>query len=53
MAITLDRVLYDALQEKYQEGFSISHIIDSALWIHLGKPQLSFEKKAPKKEKED
>jgi hypothetical protein len=53
MAITLDENLYNALQEKYQEGYSISHIIDSALWVHLGRPQLSFEKEAPKKEKKE
>jgi hypothetical protein len=53
MAITLDENLYDALQEKYQEGYSISHIIDSALWVHLGRPKLSFEVEAPKKERKE
>jgi hypothetical protein len=43
-AITLDGVLYDKLQEVYQEGYSISHIIDSALWLYFDKPTLSFEK---------
>jgi hypothetical protein len=52
MAITLDENLYDALQEKYQEGYSISHIIDSALWVHLGRPKLSFEVEAIKEKKE-
>ena len=43
MAITLDGVLYDELQRLYQEGYSISHLIDSAVWALLGKPKLSFE----------
>lgn len=44
MAITLDNVLYDKLQELYQEGYSISHLIDSAVWVYLGRPKLSFQK---------
>ncbi|MGO9737642.1 MAG: hypothetical protein ACLPVO_09440 [Desulfomonilaceae bacterium] len=43
MAITLDGVLYDQLQALYQQGYSISHLIDSAVWALLGKPKLSFE----------
>jgi hypothetical protein len=43
MAITVDESLYNALQELYQEGYSISHVIDSAIWVHLGRPKLSFE----------
>ena len=50
LAITMDRVLNDKLQELYQEGYSISHIIDSALWLYLGKIPLSFQLE-PKKEK--
>jgi len=44
MAITLDETLYNKLQELYQEGYSISHMIDSALWVYMDKPKLSFEK---------
>ena len=44
MAITLDTALYDELQALYQKGYSISHILDSAVWLYLGKPPLSFEK---------
>jgi hypothetical protein len=43
MAITVDESLYNALQDLYQEGYSISHVIDSAIWVHLGRPKLSFE----------
>ncbi len=51
MAITLDKVLYDALQDKYQEGYSISHVIDSCIWEALGQPKLSFETSHIKKSK--
>jgi predicted CopG family antitoxin len=43
MAITVDESLYNMLQELYQEGYSVSHVIDSAIWVHLGRPKLSFE----------
>ena len=51
MAITLDQAIYDALQTKYQEGYSVSHLIDSALWEVFGHPKLSFEDEVTKKEK--
>jgi hypothetical protein len=57
MAITMDPVLNQRLQDLYNEGFSISHMIDSALWIFFDKPKLSFEledeqkPKSAKKEK--
>lgn len=43
LAITLDGVLFDKLQEMYQDGVSISHVVDSALWHFFDKPKLSFE----------
>ncbi len=43
MAITMDSELYERLQGLYQQGHSISHLIDSAVWIYLGRPKLSFE----------
>lgn len=43
LAITIDGVLYDRLQEMYQDGVSVSHIVDSALWHFFGQPKLSFE----------
>ena len=43
LAITVDGELFDRLQEMYQDGVSISHVIDSALWHFFGKPKLSFE----------
>ena len=48
-AITIDNALWDILQEYYQEGYSISHLVDSALWHFLGKPLLSFETDKPEK----
>jgi hypothetical protein len=47
LAITLDEVNYNKLQELYQEGYSISHLIDSALWSFFDKHKLSFEKESP------
>lgn len=43
MAITMDAELHGRLQELYQQGHNISHLIDSAVWLYLGKPKLSFE----------
>ncbi len=43
MAITMDEELHVRLQALYQQGHSISHLIDSAVWLYLGKPKLSFE----------
>lgn len=49
MAITMDTTLYDLLQEKYQEGYSVSHLIDSCIWECFGRPKLSFEKEPKSK----
>ena len=43
MSITVDGVIYDMIQEKYRQGYSVSHIIDSCLWECFGRPNLSFE----------
>lgn len=43
LVITVDGVLYDRLQEMYQDGVSISHVVDSALWHFFGQPKLSFQ----------
>ncbi len=43
LAITMDPVLYEKLQVLFEQGYTISHVIDSALWHFLGKPKLSFE----------
>lgn len=48
-AITIDPNLWDILQKYYQEGLSISHMVDSALWHFFGKPKLSFETKSETK----
>ena len=52
LAITLDGALYDELQRLYQQGYSISHLIDSGVWLLLDKPKLSFENAPPKVKKE-
>ncbi|MCX5873167.1 MAG: hypothetical protein NTY51_08050 [Deltaproteobacteria bacterium] len=41
MAITVDFELHDRLQELYQQGYSISHLIDSAVWIIWEGPNLA------------
>lgn len=51
LAITLDEEIYKKLQEAYGEGYTMSHIIDSALWGFFDKPQLSFQIEKPKKGK--
>lgn len=43
LAITLDGVIYDKLQQLYQKGYSISHLIDSGMYIYFGRPKLSFQ----------
>ena len=43
LVITVDGVLHDRLQEMYQDGVSISHVVDSALWHFLGQPKRSFQ----------
>ena len=43
LAITMDRVLYDKIQQLYQKGYSVSHLIDSGMWVYFGRPPLSFE----------
>ena len=43
LVITVDGVLHDRLQEMYQDGVSISHVVDSALWHFFGQPKLSFQ----------
>ena len=43
LATTVDKVLHDKIMELYEQGYSVSHIVDSALWQFFGKPTLSFE----------
>ena len=43
LAVTIDGNLYDLLMAKYQDGVSLSHVVDSALWHFFDKPKLSFE----------
>ena len=43
LVITVDGVLHDRLQKMYQDGVSISHVVDSALWHFFGQPKLSFQ----------
>ena len=43
LVITVDGVLHDRLQEMYQDGVSISHVVDSALWHFFGQLKLSFQ----------
>lgn len=44
LATTCDKALFDLLMAKYEEGYSISHIVDSALWQFFDRPELSFQK---------
>ena len=46
-ALTIDKVLWDKLQEYYEAGYSISHMVDSGLWLLFDKPKLSFEEDKP------
>lgn len=43
LAVTIDGNLYDLLMAKYQDGVSLSHVVDSALWHFFDKPLLSFQ----------
>jgi hypothetical protein len=53
LAITLDEEIYKRLQDAYAEGYTISHIIDSALWSFFDKPPLSFQLEKPTKGKKE
>lgn len=44
LATTVDIVLFNRLNELYAKGYSISHIVDSALWQFFDRPELSFQK---------
>lgn len=43
LATTIDIVLFNKLNELYAQGYSISHMVDSALWHFFEKPALSFQ----------
>lgn len=43
LAVTIDAVLFNLVMEKYQDGVSLSHVVDSALWHFFGQPKLSFQ----------
>lgn len=43
LTTTIDGELHDRLMELYGQGYSLSHIVDSALWNLFDKPPLSFQ----------
>ena len=43
LTVTIDGELHDRLMKLYDQGYSISHIVDSALWQLFDKPPLSFQ----------
>lgn len=40
---SIDPELWKLLQEAHAEGFNVSHLIDSGLWLLFGKPPLSHQ----------
>ena len=51
LTTTIDGELHDRLMKLYEHGYSLSHIVDSALWHLFEKPKLSFELDATKPDK--
>lgn len=47
LTTTIDGELHDRLMELYKAGYSLSHIVDSALWNLFDRPKLSFELDKP------
>lgn len=43
LTTTIDGELHDRLMKLYDQGYSLSHIVDSALWQLFDKPPLSFQ----------
>lgn len=41
--LSIDSELWKLLQKAHAAGFSVSHLIDSGLWLLFGKPDLSYQ----------
>lgn len=41
--LSIDSELWKLLQQAHASGFSVSHLIDSGLWLLFGKPPLSHQ----------
>lgn len=41
--VTIDASLWEKLEQAHQAGYSVSHLLDSGLWLLFEKPKLSFQ----------